>query len=596
MNFLKQTLASLLGTVAGLILLGVLGASGLVVFLIALTALNTGSTVEDKSVLVFDLSTQIRDTEPPLTLAGALSDDDAKVITLRQVLHALEKATQDDRIVGIYLDGSKDSNPNGYATLSEIRQALAKFQEAGKKIIAYDVDWSETDYYLGSMADTVTTNPMGQLEINGLAVQQLFWTGALDKYGIGVQVVRVGSYKGAVEPFTRQDFSPENRQQLQALLEDIWQNYLATLSQNRQVSPQALQQMADTKGILTPQEALSSKLIDRLAYFDEVIDELKQLTDTPKKQKTFPQITLADYVDVPFSAVDRSSAHKIAVVYAEGEIVNGQGTLDRVGGDRYAKLLRKIRQDDQIEAVVMRINSPGGSATASEVILREVQLIRDKKPVIVSMGNVAASGGYWIAIGGKTIFAESNTITGSIGVFGLLINLQEVANDNGLTWDSVKTARFADLANSSRPKTEQELAIYQRFVNNIYNLFLEKVSESRNLPKAKVSQIAQGRVWSGEDAKAIGLVDRLGGLDAAIAYAAEQANLGDDWEIAEFPAQKGLEALFSRKLLKDGVLSAKSGDPLSQEFVKLKQELATWESLNDPKDIYLRLPFNWRWY
>jgi protease-4 len=318
---------------------------------------------------------------------------------------------------------------------------------------------------------------------------------------------------------------------------------------------------------------------------------LKKLTDS--KEESFSQISLDDYSDVSVLAVPKkSSDNKIAVVYLDGTIVDGQGTIEQVGGNRYARLLRRIRQDDKVKGVVIRINSPGGSATASDIILREVQLIREKKPVIISMGNVAASGGYWIATGGQHIFAESNTITGSIGVFGMLFNIQEIANNNGITWDSVKTAKLADLGTATRPKTAQELGIYQTSVNRIYDLFLSKVSQSRHLPKAKVATIAQGRVWSGEDAKNIGLVDTIGGLNEAINYTVAQTTLGEDWELQEFPSPRGLTQLLFRKSLDDEVNNSVTIDPLTQEFIKIKTQLSELTTFNDPKGIYSRLPFN----
>ncbi|ACK65169.1 signal peptide peptidase SppA, 67K type [Rippkaea orientalis PCC 8801] len=594
--FFKQTLASLIGTLAGLFLFMTIGVSGLVILLISLASLNTSPTIKDKSVLVFDLSTQVQDTEPPLTLSDVFSDEDQSVLTLRQVLQGIEKATKDDRIQAIFLDGSTASGGSGYGTFSEIREALAQFREAGKKIIVYDVTLSEQEYYLSALADTVILNPMGQMELKGLAIEPLFWSGTFDKYGIGVQTVRVGSFKGAIEPFTRKDLSPENRQQLQALLDDLWSNFLVTVGKNREVSPQILQRLANNQGILTAQQALEVGLVDEVGYQDQAIAKLKELTGTTNStEKSFPQVTLGTYLNVPVLQVpERSSSQKIAVVYLEGAIVDGLGTLQQVGGSRFANLLRQIRQDETIKAVVIRINSPGGSATASDIILREIQLTQAEKPVIISMGNVAASGGYWVATGGQHIFAQANTVTGSIGVFGLFLNINEIANNNGLSWDTVKTANFGDLGTATRPKTPQELAIYQGFVNQVYDLFLERVAKSRQLSKTKVNEIAQGRIWSGEDAKTIGLVDSIGGLNAAINYAAQQAKLGTDWQLDEYPQRRGLESLFIRNNWDSNEnLGQTSTDPLTKELIKFKDELTTLRSLNDPKGVYSRLPFNW---
>ncbi|MGQ4646162.1 signal peptide peptidase SppA [Lyngbya aestuarii] len=601
-QFIKQTFASLIGSLAGLILFFGLGASGLLFLLIAVASKDSEPLVKDKSVLVFDLSLDITDntqaSNPSEALEEALSAQETNNIKLRQVLDTLEAARKDKRIVALYLDGSQSSgiSNTGWATLTEVRNALESFKAAGKKIIVYDVDLGEKEYYLGSVADTVIINPMGVMEFNGLASEQLFFTGALEKYGIGVQVIRVGKYKSAVEPFILKQLSSESRQQTQELLQDVWGEFLTSVSQSRKQSPQQLQAIANSQGLLTASEALSRGLVDRISYFDEVIADLKTLTGSTEKDKSFRQISLNTYAKTQTKQLQqRSSANKIAVVYAEGEIVSGQGNVQQIGGESFARQLRQLRLDKDVKALVLRVNSPGGSATASEIIQREVRLISKEKPVIVSMGNVAASGGYWISTYGDRIFAEPNTITGSIGVFGLQFNVQELANENGLTWDVVKTGRFADSLGVSRPLQPQELAISQKIVNQIYNQFLDKVAESRKLPKSKVQEIAQGRVWSGKDAKQLGLVDEIGGIDAAIEYAAKQAKLEDDWQLEEYPEVRSLEERILGKLTgTEKVSQGQVSDPLTAKFVKLKEDLAIIKAMNDPRGIYSRLPFNWR--
>ncbi len=601
-EFLKQTFASLVGSLAGLILFFSLGTGGLLFLLIAAASRDTGPQVKDKSVLVFDLSMNITDTNPTSStseaIGEALSGDEANSVTLRTVLDTIDKAAKDKRIVALYLDGAKSSTGSGtgLATLKEVREALERFRATGKKIIAYDVDLGEQEYYLSSVANTVVLNPMGTLEINGFSSQPLFYTGALQKFGIGVQVIRVGKYKSAVEPFVLKKLSPENRQQTQGLLGDLWIEFLSTVGKSRKITPQQLQAIANTQGELMASEARTRRLVDRVAYLDEVVADLKQMTGSTEEDKSFRQMTLTTYAKVETKDLKkRSSNNKIALVYAEGEIVNGQGSGSQVGGDSFARQMRQLRQDEDVKAVVVRINSPGGSATASEVIRREVELTRKEKPVIVSMGDYAASGGYWIATGGDRIFAEPNTITGSIGVFGLQFNVQKLANDNGITWDVVKTSRFADSATVSRPKTPQELAIAQRAVNQIYNQFLDKVAQSRKLPKQKVAQIAQGRVWSGQDAKQLGLVDEIGGIDRAVQYAAKQAKLENDWELEEYPKVRSLEQRILESLSSEvSARNAKQPDPLTAEFMKLQADLAIFKAMNDPRGIYARLPFNWR--
>jgi protease-4 len=601
-QFLKQTFASMLGSLAGLILFFSLGTGGLILLVIAAASRDTGPQVKNKSVLVFDLSLNITDSNPTSStseaLGEAISGDETTSITLRTVLKALENARQDKRIVALYLDGSRTSagNGTGLATLKEVREALERFRSAGKKIIAYNVDLGKQAYYLSSVADTVILNPMGTVEINGFSSQQLFYTGALEKFGIGVQVIRVGKYKSAVEPFVLKKLSQENRQQTQALLSDLWGEFVTTVGKSRKITPRQLQAIADSQGEFTASEARTKRLVDKVAYLDEVVADLKKLTGSSEEDKSFRQIRLSTYAKVEDKDFKtRTSKNKIALVYAEGEIVNGQGSGQQVGGDRLARQLRQLRQDEDIKAVVLRINSPGGSVTASEEIQREVRLSRDKKPVIVSMGDYAASGGYWIATGANHIFAEPNTITGSIGVFGLQFNVQKLANSNGLTWDVVKTGRYADRTTISRPKTPQELAISQKSVNQIYDQFLNKVAESRKLPKQKVAQIAQGRVWSGQDAKALGLVDEIGGIDDAIEYAAKQAKLGENWELEEYPKLRSLEQRILETLTNEAsARTQKVPDPLTAEFLKIQADLAILQSMNDPRGIYARLPFTWR--
>jgi len=601
-QFLKQTVASMLGSLAGLILFFSLGTGGLILLVIAAASRDTGPQVKNRSVLVFDLSLNITDSNPTSStseaLGEAISGDETTSITLRTVLKALENARQDKRIVALYLDGSRTSagNGTGLATLKEVREALERFRSAGKKIIAYNVDLGKQAYYLSSVADTVILNPMGTVEINGFSSQQLFYTGALEKFGIGVQVIRVGKYKSAVEPFVLKKLSQENRQQTQALLSDLWGEFVTTVGKSRKITPGQLQAIADSQGEFTASEARTRRLVDKVAYLDEVVADLKQLTGSSEEDKSFRQIRISTYAKVEDKDFKkRTSKNKIALVYAEGEIVNGQGSGQQVGGDRLARQLRQLRQDEDIKAVVLRINSPGGSVTASEEIQREVRLSRDKKPVIVSMGDYAASGGYWIATGANHIFAEPNTITGSIGVFGLQFNVQKLANSNGLTWDVVKTGRYADRTTISRPKTPQELAIAQKWVNQIYDQFLNKVAESRKLPKQKVAQIAQGRVWSGQDAKALGLVDEIGGIDDAIEYAAKQAKLGENWELEEYPKLRSLEQRILETLTNEAsARTQKVPDPLTAEFLKIQADLAILQSMNDPRGIYARLPFTWR--
>ncbi|MDZ7965224.1 MAG: signal peptide peptidase SppA [Nostoc sp. DedSLP03] len=605
-NFIKQTFASLVGTLLGLIIFAGLGTTGLFLLIFAASSSkDTGPYVKNKSVLVFDLSMKITDGEPSSDqlFQNTISGVDGDRMALRKVVETLEKARRDPRIVGIYLDATNTSQTGnvGYASLKEIRKALEEFRAAGKKIVAYGSDWSEKEYYVSSVADSIVLNPLGMMEVNGLSSQPMFLAGALQKYGIGVQVVRVGKFKGAVEPFILNKLSPENREQTQKLLDDVWGEWRTAIGASRKIEPNKLQAIADNQSLLEATQAKTNGLVDLVQYPDEVVADLKKLTNSDKEDKTFRQISLNSYAQVSGKSlgVERNSKNQIAVVYAEGEIVDGKGEDGQVGGDRFAKIFNKLRQDKDVKAVVLRINSPGGSATAAEVMQREVKLTREVKPVVVSMGDVAASGGYWIASDSNRIFAEPNTITGSIGVFGILFNGEKLANNNGITWDSVKTARYADSQTVSRPKSPQELEIYQRSVNRIYNMFLNKVSQGRKLPEQKVAEIAQGRVWSGEAAKEIGLVDEIGGLNTAIAYAVKEAELGENWEVQEYPRTSSFGERFFGRATEEvrtalGIegTQLKQSNPLTTEFQKLQQEVEILQKMNDPQGVYARLPFN----
>jgi protease-4 len=597
-DFLKQTFA----TLTGIFLFLTLSVTGLTVLLIAITAASreASSRVEQDSILTIDLAQEITDssltTNPGEVIGQALSGSSPRnAIALRTVLETLEHAAKDDRIAGIYLSGN--INPtglgSGLATLQEVRQALEKFRESGKPILAYDTTgWSEREYYLTSVADQVLLNPTAALEFNGFSVETTFFAGALQKYGVGVQPIRAGKYKSAVEPFTRTENSPEAQEETQKLLSDLWNNFLTTTAKSRNLKPQQLQTIADQQGLLMPDQAQAAKLIDKVVHEDEVLAELQDLTGEPKDTDTFRQISISDYArTVELTARRPYSPNKVALVYAEGEIVSGKGTPGNIGGDTLAEQLRELRLDDDVKAIVLRVNSPGGSATASARIAREVMLTKQKKPVIVSMGSYAASGGYQISTYASKIFAAPDTITGSIGVFGLLPNVKNLANKNGITWDVVKTGRFADSTSIARPKTPEELAISQRVVDRLYDQFLAIVAESRPIPSQKVAAVAQGRVWSGTSAKSLGLVDELGGLEAAVQSAVDAAKLGDDWELEEYPQGSSFEARLLRRLFSHSQQDT-ARDPLTVELQKLQADFKILQLMNDPLGAYSRLPFN----
>jgi protease-4 len=606
---MKTFLTSLMGSLAALVIFAggcVLAGLLLLVLLAAGSSEGSGPKFEKGSYLVFDLGTPITDAPPAFDLGGLRRR--AESTQVRQVVRALRAAAKDDRVAGVYLSGdlSLSSLGGGYASLREVRAALGAVRAAGKPVVAYLTQATTKNYYLASAATELAIDPYGMIIMPGLASEPMFFAGAFEKYGVNVQVTRVGKYKSAVEPFTRREMSPENREEIQKLLNDLWRTLLADISEERKVSPVALQAVVDAEGLIRPEVAKSRGLVDRIAYRDEIYDELKQRTGRAGTKEPFKQVSLSDYLksakdiaDVAHGGINLASSHagRIAVVYAEGEIVDGEGDEGEVGGSRFSRALRKLRQDDEVKAVVLRVNSPGGSASASEVIQREIRLLRKVKPVVVSMGNYAASGGYWISTYGERIFAEPTTITGSIGVFGLQFDVKRLANDFGITFDSVKTGRFADALTLSRPKTPEELAVFQRMVDWIYGEFVDKVAESRQLDKSRVEEIAQGRVWSGSDALAVGLVDEIGGLDAAIEYAARKAGLGRDYRLVEYPHPREFFEVL-QELLEKGLpefaLSRSAAEPgLAGEVTRrVKSELAAIKALNDPQGIYARLPLN----
>lgn len=570
--------------------------------------------VQSGSYLVFDLAANIQDApsrvdelEQFLEIFGGRAP---QVLQLREVTRALQAAAKDDAIKGLYLTGSMQAQGygSGFAALKEVREAIEGFKASGKPVKAY-LDYAGTrEFYLSSVADELVLDPYGAVVMPGLASQPMFFTGAFEKFGIGVQVTRVGKYKSAVEPFTLKQMSPENRAQIQKLLDDVWATLTASIETARELPAGAIQKAVDEKGLIRADDAVKLKLVDRIAYLDEVLDELKAATGREGSAKPFKQIGLKDYVLQVSSGglvakrhgegkieLGEASKGKIAIVYAEGEIVDGNGNEDGyVYGEKTSRLLRQIRQDDSVSAVVLRVNSPGGSVTASEAILRELRLIHQDKPVIVSMGTVAASGGYWIATASDRVFAEPTTITGSIGVFGMFLNFQGLATEKlGLSFDTVKTGKFADAATIIRPKTEAELAIFQDSVDWVYDQFISKVTDARKLDRKVVEEIAQGRVWSGSEALKLKLVDELGGLADAVKYAATKAELGDNFKVAEYPRKKQFAEQFAEAM--DGRRREQSfGGPVGVFFREMTAELKALGKFNDPRGLYARLPFELR--
>ncbi len=604
---MKNFFTSMLGTLAALCIFSV----GLGVFVIGFFAVMAASasqrpapSVEKGSYLVFDLSMNISDAPPPFDtgiLAEAFGGSSGpKTLQLRQVTQALAEAKNDGRVAGILITGQlePDGYGSGFAALKEVRAAINDFKSAGKPVLAY-IDYATTrDLYVAASANELYLDPYGAVLLPGLASRSLFLTGAFEKYGVGVQVTRVGKYKSAVEPFTRKDYSPENRDQLQKLLDDMWGDLVADIAADRGIEVKDLQRLVDNEGMIRPETAVEAKLVTKAWYKDQVIEKLKADTGRKGAKRSFKQVSMFDYVKTlpspghtPKKETDSAAKNTIAVVYAEGAIVDGKGEPDEVGGDKFAREIRRLRQDDNVKAIVLRVNSPGGSATASEHIQRELRLAKESKPVIVSMGTYAASGGYWISAFSNRIFAEPTTVTGSIGVFGILFDIQKMTQGFGLSYDSVKTGKFADSMTITRPKTPEELAVVQRMVDWIYEEFITKVATARNLDRAKVHEIAQGRVWSGAEAVKLGLVDELGGLEDALRHAAKETGLGGGYNLLEFPRRKEFAELLAEAL--EGIRPDNTRDAgVVSQFVKeVKSQGRLLEQFNDPRGIYLRMPF-----
>ena len=508
--------------------------------------------VESNSVLHIAINYSIaeRTANNPLSNLGFLGLNTDKVLGLNDILANIKKAKTDDNIKGIFLDES--NMLSGQATIEEIRNALIDFKKSGKFIVSYSEVYSQPAYYLASVADKVYINPKGIFDFSGFSSQVTFLKGAMDKLGIEAQVIKVGTYKSAVEPYVLTKMSDANREQVTSYLGSLYDHFLTGIGKARKLNKDSLFNIANELRIQSADDALKYKLVDGLKYKDEVLDELKSRTGTAKKSSQH-SVDLGDYTksEVKNSEVDDtkiSSSNRIAIVYASGEINGGTGDENSIGSEGLTKALRKVRTDNKVKAVVLRVNSPGGSSLASDVIWREVMLTQKVKPVIVSMGDYAASGGYYISCAADSIFAEPNTVTGSIGIFAILPNLQKLFNDKlGITFDGVKTGQYADLGDISRPLTPQERLILQNQVNRGYDDFTKAVAAGRHKTQAYINSIGQGRVWTGAQALKLGLVDRLGNINDAVASAAKKAGI-KDYKLVTYPEQKSIFNRFGANL------------------------------------------------
>ena len=566
-----------------------------ILFVGALSSMSAPEPVVKKeSVMVFDMDANIQDSPVSFTqeqlINEALGNVGPQNYALRDILRALDNAEDDTRIKALYLRGSlKSSNyGSGFAALKEVREAIIDFKEiSGKPVIAYLVYPTDKDLYLASTADKIILNPEGLIMNVGMASEPIFFAGFFKKYGIGVQVTKAGEFKSAAESFVMEKMSAPAREQTEALLEDLWDEYVEALSERAEMSPAQFQSLVDQKGLLTAKDALEAGIVDELGFADSVIRTLKEVSDDESEKLEYNSTSLSDYI---LASRETVSGDHIAIVYAEGAIVMGEGNVGQVGGTKLAREIRELRQDEKVKAIVLRVNTPGGSALASEEIQHEIRLANRKIPVVVSMGTVAASGGYWISTYADKIYAEPNTITGSIGVIGMFMNIKEIANRHGFTFDVVKTGKFADVLSISRPKSPEEMAIIQREVEEVYSDFLRKVAEGRNQPLAKIEKIAEGRVWSGADALELGLVDELGGLEKAIAHAAKMADMNEGAQVKDYPKPTD----FLEELMKNltGSASIRQSNPAIEKFESVLDEISSIAKWNDPKGVYAILPYN----
>ena len=581
-DFLKYMLAAIVGVcIVGVVftIIGIMSIAGMV-------ASSSGSEtkVSDNSVFILNLSGSVEERAQPNPLSQLMGDN-FETYGLNDILSSIKKAKENEKIKGICLNaGAFSCSP---ASLEEIRNALADFKESGKFIVAYGGNYLQSTYYLASVADKIAINPQGSLGWHGLATQTYFLKDLYDKIGVEMQIFRVGTYKSAVEPYIATQMSDANREQTQAFANSIWNQMVADVSASREIPADSLNALADRNMDLQPTGTyIAAGLADTLMYQDEMLAYLKQLTDTDEDD-ALNKLYLNDMVNVQRNVPKDKSGNVLAVYYATGTIGSSELPTDEgINPGKVTKDLRKLREDESVKAVVLRVNSPGGSAFGSEEIWREVTLLKEKKPVIVSMGDYAASGGYYISCAADWIVAQPTTLTGSIGIFGRIPNAEKLLNDKlGIHFDGVKTNKLADLGDMTRPFNEEEKALMQNMINHGYELFTQRCADGRKMPIDELKKIAEGRVWTGEMAKDLKLVDELGGIDRAIAVAAERAEI-EDYTVMSYPKQED----FFSSLMNSGTdryLSARLKDELGVFYEPFRH----LQSIEKSDPIQARLPF-----
>lgn len=582
-DFIKFTFASVLGVVLAGIIFTILG----IVTMVGMVASSdTETVVKENSIFVLDLEGTLseRVQDNPLQ---ALMGEEYQTYGLDDILASIQKAKDNENIKGIYLQTSYLET--SFASLEEIRNALKDFKESGKFIVAYADQYTQDMYYLASVADKVIVNPQGSIGWHGLASQPIFYKDLLKKVGVEMQIFKVGTYKSAVEPFIATEMSDANREQVTAFLGSIWGRLLEDVSASRNIPVETLNQYADQMMDLQPAETyLACGLADTLLYKDGVLDYLKEISGR-ESDEALRTLSLQDMKNVKRNTPLDKSGNIIAVYYAFGGIDDTTSPEEGIDSEKVIKDLRQLREDETVKAVVFRVNSPGGSAYGSEQIWREVVLLKEKKPVIVSMGDYAASGGYYISCAADYIVADPTTLTGSIGIFGMFPNMEGLLTDKlGLHFDLVKTNKFADMGNMTRPFNNDEKAAMQNYINNGYRLFVKRCADGRGMSVEAIEKIAEGRVWTGATAKELGLVDELGGLDKAIEIAAQKAEV-EAYSLINYPSMDGFFSTLMNAG-KENYIEDKMVETLGESYHSIK----FIQNLKEMDRIQARMPFDLR--
>ena len=540
--------------------------------------------LQDDSILSLHLSGILKDQVQSNPVLEMLGLSDADEIALADILSSIKKAKDNDKIKGIYIFSEYLSASN--ASLLEIRNELENFKKSGKFIVAYADTYLQGCYFLSSVADKVILNPIGNLDLHGIASSRTFYKGLFEKIGVEVQVFKVGTYKSAVEPYILDKMSTANREQVSSYVNDIWGTVLNNISESRNIPITELNTIADQLPLLRDTKLVLEKgLVDTLMYETDVKQHLAELVGKESVDDV-DFVTVENMTSV--SSAVKEKEDKIAVLYAEGSIMSGKAETE-INDRFYVEQLRKIKNDENVKAVVFRVNSPGGSAYASEQIWRAVTELKAVKPVVVSMGDYAASGGYYISCSASKIIAQPSTLTGSIGIFGMFPNVEGLTKKIGLTFDNVKTNKFSDFGDFTRPMRDDEKIILQEYINEGYDKFLTRCAEGRGIPKDSLAKIAEGRVWTGNQALKIGLVDALGGIDKAVDEAAKLAGT-DSYSLEEYPVRKGFwENLFSDYTESIAVKMLKDYFGSDYELIKTAKEI---KEMKEQDFIQARLPFN----